>query len=137
MTHIELAGKRYHPLQNGPMAHDIWLMNQVAAAGLSELAMGEGETAEAYVERLLHHLLASGKVFALLAGLLLPEGVAAADWQPATADGIAAELSRVTDPADKAAIRQLVVGLLLEFFPRGLASSKTSPSYLNPPAQSD
>jgi hypothetical protein len=54
-----------------------------------------------------------GKLFVLLAGLLMPEG---STWSRASAARIADALAQLTDPADHAVIDRLILWLVLDFF---------------------
>lgn len=126
MEHIELGGRRWRILQNGPLEHAIWMDRQVLQANLRGLRQQAGEAPEAFANRILDQIIISGTVFHLLSGMLLPEEVKDVDWTPALAEQTSGFLRRLTDERDKMAIRSLLVSLVLVFFVHGLRFSAVS-----------
>ena len=121
---LSLGGRTFHavPAGRGPLVQDLELLRHLERAGLDRLALDPGETAPAYAERLLHTLIASPHVLALLGCLITPEGVAPEDWTPKTGQETADFLGRLSDEEDKAEVRRLLVSVLIPFLERASAS---------------
>ena len=64
----------------------------------------------------------SGRIFKVLGGLFLPEGISSLDWTPQVAEETASFLKKISDPQDKLEIQRQVISLLIDFFQSGLAS---------------
>jgi hypothetical protein len=129
MEKIELGGRTYVPVKNSTIEHDFWLMGQIRAAGLDEVHVRPDERPEDFAVRLLRDVINSGRVFLLLGGLLIPEGVASEDWTPEIAEDTAGTLKKLTTPDDKEKVREQVISLLIGFFETGLACLTTSRSF--------
>jgi hypothetical protein len=117
--------------QDTTLAHDVWMMQHVHAAGLHQTQLSDPNA-------VLARALSSGRVFPLLAGSVVEPGV---PWSAEAMDERAAFLASLTDPASKAQIHQALVHLLLSFFSIGTALSTTSPSSspgpASPPSRGD
>lgn len=122
--HVTLGGRQWQPAEVTTARHDDWMMMQVAAAGL------DGLTAREDAREMLARAIASRTLDLLLAGLLVeldPAG-SAIPWTEARARDAAECFAGLTDPAEKRTRRDLLVRLLIPFFPHGLGSSGPSPS---------
>jgi len=130
-----LGGQQYRPIKCSTIEHDFWLMDRVRAAGLDAIALQDDETHEQFAERLLQTIIVSGTAFELLGGFLLRHPHGDLDWSPAMATDTANALRKITAPEEKAVIRGIIVGMLLDFFAAGLivlSSSQKSSIGPNP-----
>lgn len=123
---IKINGREFTTVKSLTLEHDIYLMTHIRSAGLDILSQEPAESVDLYVERLLTQVLQSNKVFKLLAGLLLPIEIAIDKWSLEIAEEIESFLKKLTDQRDKDIIKNLIVGLLIDFFQSGLISSMTS-----------
>jgi len=104
-------------------AQDIYLMEQVRAAGLDKLQAGAHETPRTFVDRMQREL--APVLLPIMAGLLVPDGAA---WTRDVAMETERALGATTDPAAKALLRAESAQLLAHFFATGIASARISPS---------
>jgi hypothetical protein len=122
--------RTFVPAQDTTLAHDVWMMPHVHAAGLHQT---KGDP-----NAVLQMALSSGRVFLLLAGSVLEAGV---PWSAKATEENAAWFASLTDRESKAQIHSALVQLLLSFFSIGTALSTTSPSSspgpANPPSHGD
>lgn len=127
-TIVEIGGKRYERLSATSIAHDLWLMAKTREAGLDriQVASMEPEDLEAGLDEVIDRVIVSGHALALLAGLMVPEGLKAEDWTPEVPKEIEASLSKITDATKKSQVKPLIASMLAGFFTSGLASLKTS-----------
>lgn len=114
-------------MRNGSFAHDIWLTKKIREAGLSNVAIGDDETQDQFIERIAMTAYESGAALELLGGLFIPDGTDPRAWTPALARQTAEFFGNVTDPESKRELRQQIAAALFYFFVSALASSKTSP----------
>lgn len=126
MEKIKIGGRTFIPVNNSTIEHDFWLMAHIRGAGLDRVVISGGEAPEDFAVRLLGEVIDSGRIFPLLGGLFLPEGVSSLDWTPETAEETAAFLKKISDPKDKLQIQKQVISLLIDFFQSGLASLRIS-----------
>jgi hypothetical protein len=124
---ITIEGKRFEPIRNGSFAHDIWLTKKIREAGLSNVAIGDDETEDQFIERIAMAAYESGAALELLGGLFIPAGADARSWTPELATQSAEFFGNVTDPESKRELRKQIAAALFYFFVNALASSKTSP----------
>jgi hypothetical protein len=85
---------------------------------------GPAVSAEALAEALLTQILISGRAAQVLAGCLTESGK---KWSAPEADRNAAIFSAITDPTQKLAMREALIGFVTGFFLFATASAKTSP----------
>jgi hypothetical protein len=134
----EIGGRKFTTILVSTAEHDFWTMRHVREAKLDNLFKGKDETPEAFCERLLNEVIASGKAFLLLGAMLIEEGKRDEDWTPDMGESTAAFLSKLTAPADKFKVQTLVIGTLVTFFRKGLGYSnysRTSLTETHAPAQ--
>lgn len=124
---VTLGGRVFWRIEESTVEHDFWMMAQLQEAKLDKLDLPAGIAPEEAVDLMLERVVASGKTLLLLAGLLIPAGMAATDWTPEVAQGIHDHLRRLTDLQDKEQIKPLVASMLTVFFAAGLASVRISP----------
>ena len=122
MEKIRIGGRTFVPVKNSTIEHDFYLMSHIRGAGLDRIAIGEGEAPDDFAVRLLGEVIDSGRIFKVLGGLFLPEGVSSLDWTPQLAEETASFLKKISDPQDKLEIQRQVISLLIDFFQSGLAS---------------
>lgn len=103
--------------QDTTLEHDVWMMPHVHAAGLHNT---KGDP-----NAVLQLALSSGRVFLLLAGSVLEQGV---PWSAQATEANAAWFASLTDRESKAQIHSALVQLLLSFFGIGTALSTISRS---------
>lgn len=128
---ITLGGRAFRGMRVSTLEHDHWVMGEVRAAGLDRITMQEGEMAEDFVRRLLDEIIVSGRVYSLLGGLLVPAAMKDGDWTPEVAEDTAQHIRQLTDRADKLAVNNIVVEMLIGFFVNGLATATISRSFSN------
>jgi len=88
-------GLVYRETERSTIANDFYVMKQMRAAGLDAMKPS-GETADGFADRILSAVIENGVPFALLGGLLLPEGVADEQWTSNHAEATAARLAGAT-----------------------------------------
>lgn len=114
------------------MDRDVYVMGLVRAIGLDELPILTGESPQQYAVRLLSHLLQREEVFRLMGGLILPEELEDLAWSRAVGAETAAFLAGLTEPADKAAVTDILIGVLVPFLQSGLVSLTRSAASSSP-----
>lgn len=125
LIEIEGAGT-FRLMERRTIECDIYLSNLLRAAGAEAALIEALSVNEEPDSRIFQAVAASGKLFDILAGALVPEGVDALDWSPGLARDTAEKLKRVTSEAGKRALLSAVVPLVTGFFLLGLRSLATS-----------
>lgn len=120
-----IGGIVYHEITETTMQQDAAIMREVRSLGF-DVAIQEGESPEGFFERVLVSLVEGGQAFGLLGCFLVPEGV---EWTKSVAQETADRLRKLTDPGDKAVMRQVLLPYLASFFIVGLTSAKISRSF--------
>lgn len=128
METVELAGRKFQIIANGPIKHDLWIAERVHASGMDGVTMGKDETPEQFVDALLAKLLASGAAMEFLGGMLAPADLDLRKWTPAIALDMATFVEELIAPEDKALVRGLLAQVVVGFFQSGLAYLRTSPT---------
>lgn len=117
----KLGGKWYRAISvPRTLEHDHFLAGHTRQAGAADWALREGESHEAFGARILGDMMASGRSFLILGGLLIPCDVE--EWTAEVAAKTAHDLSRLTDPEEKKVANAALLGVVLDFFVSGLAS---------------
>lgn len=129
---LTVAGRRFKPPGVLTLRRDIFIMSRVRRAKLDSLPMNEGESAEAYAHRLLDYLMGYDEVMDLLGAMLVPENVDEKDWTPKLAAQIAETLGSLVDDEGKAAVRMVLISVLVPFLSSGLASLTITASSSGP-----
>lgn len=122
MDYREIGGQKWRAVKRSTIEHDFWLMKHIREAGLDAVRIQPGEKPEEFALRLLHEVIGSGKAFALLGGMLLPDGVPDEHWTPERAEQTAAFLRGLAADEDKAAVKSAIISLLTGFLEAGLRS---------------
>jgi hypothetical protein len=145
MDYLEVGGQKWRAVKRSTIEHDFWLMRHIREAGLDAVRLRPGERPEEFAVRLLHEVIGSGKAFALLGGMLLPDGVPDEHWSPERAQQTAAFMRGLAADEDKAAVKSAIISLLTGFLEAGLrsyagsvtastAGSQPQPELPQPPA---
>jgi|GEM_PF-1884607 len=134
---LELGGRRFYCPADRTARNDQWVAMLAGDMGLHDVQVGEDEDAEAFAYRVQATCLRDGRVYDLLGGLMLPEGVSVTSWTPQLAAETGEFLGNLTAPADKAALNASIAGALAGFFRAGLASAMTSARYSQRRDESD
>ena len=121
---FELGGKWYRAVGTRTLQHDHFLAGATRQAGSERWMLRPGESHESLGARILGDIMASGKAFDMLGGLLIP--VDTEKWTPGVAKETAVHLAGLTDPDEKQLANSALLGLVLEFFVNGLAYWMTS-----------
>jgi hypothetical protein len=122
MDYLEIGGQKWRAVKRSTIEHDFWMMKHIREAGLDAGRLRPGEKPEEFAIRLLHQVIASGKAFTLLGGVLLPAGMADEHWTPERAEQTAAFLRGLAADEDKAAVKSAIISLLTGFLEAGLRS---------------
>lgn len=127
---ITIGGRHFHGItQELPAAQDHYLIGQLRLAGALELIGNSKADPEDASVALLTQLLVSGRAHHVLAGCLTEEGKA---WNVEEARHNATLFAETRDDADKRAMRDALLGLVLGFFQYATASVATSLKSSNP-----
>lgn len=115
---VTIGGREYRLLdwKAHSVLHHVCLLQLIRGIGLDALHPEEGESDVGYFLRLQAALLESGRTLELVAAYLMPLDVAEADWTPATARAIAAEIGGSTADADYEVVFGLAVEAVKGFF---------------------
>jgi hypothetical protein len=138
MDYLEIGGQKWRAVKRSTIEHDFWMMKHIREAGLDAVRLRPGEKPEEFAVRLLHEVIASGKAFTLLGGMLLPDVVPDEHWTPERAEQTAAFLRGLAADEDKAAVKSAIISLLTGFLEAGLrsyadsATASTAGSQPNP-----
>lgn len=113
---VVLAGRRFRALGVTTFEHDAYLMQALADSKLLS-TMQRFDPLHQELDDLSSAIIVecfrTGKLFALLAGVLVEDGTA---WSPATAARTAAFFAALSEPVDKASLRSMIPFVLLNFF---------------------
>lgn len=123
-----LGGRTFVPVGVTTIAHDHYFWRVARAAGLTEIEIRNGESADEFARRLLASLIDGGSALLMLACVIVPED-RGGRWSVETAEETAAFLGGLTASEDKAMVTSIIVNVLVGFFGRGLISlwsSRTS-----------
>jgi hypothetical protein len=116
MEVIELGGRKFRIIEKGTLEHQMWMDRQVLETGLSGILREAPMSSADYAGKIWEQISRQQKVFPLLSGMLIPEGLADVDWTPAEADKTTAFLKKLTAPEDHARVRSLLISVVLGFF---------------------
>ncbi|MCI0356708.1 MAG: hypothetical protein L0099_16985, partial [Acidobacteria bacterium] len=116
----EIGSRKWRAVERSTLRHDNYMIRHILEGGLDRLRHNDGESLEDFAIRMLHAVLASGKMFDLLGGLLLAENVPDEKWTEAQAGETAEFLGNVIEEHDKTAVQEALMPLLLAFFAAGM-----------------
>lgn len=135
---IEVGGSRFLTVQETTVEQDMIFLDLVRKAGIDRLVKLPEETPEDFSDRILGALASDGTVLQLLGCLLVPPAITARrgfrrrsgltprEWTPAVGEEVASFLGSLKAPEDKAAVRGLVLTLIVHFFESGTVSLWTT-----------
>lgn len=98
-------------------------MDLMSQTSVNKLSVAKGDEMDKVAEEVILNAYRSGNLFRLLAGLVVELGT---KWSVKTAEENAIFFAELDDKADKDAIREALLGVLLSFFVNAEAFSKTS-----------
>lgn len=138
-TTITIAGQVYRPVVDTSFEQDLYAMQLVSEAGLTDLAASfekdSDKDLETLATRLVLQAFRSGKLFELLAAVI--QGPGPTPWSIEQAQVNAKVFATLTAPEDKKALQGSLVGVILGFFVSGVVSLKTSQKYSDSPKGPD
>ena len=112
-----VAGRTFRRPATTTFAHDAYTMKQLHGSGLfvamQNFDMLQSPTMDELTTAIVIEAFSSGKLFQLLAAVLVEDGV---KWSPAVADDVAMFFENLTDIQDKATLREAIPWVLLNFF---------------------
>jgi hypothetical protein len=127
METLKLDGRDFTGVTQTLTANqDDYILAHLRLSGAMDIladALGT-HTPEKKAELLLTQILLSGRTSYILAGCLTEAGK---KWNRAEADRNAAAFQEITDQAEKTAMREAIVQVVIGFFRLGEPSSKSSP----------
>jgi hypothetical protein len=119
-----LGGRRYRMVEAGTLEHLIWMDVLIADSGLRDSLFAPVPATPAgtgdFAGKVWDQLSKSGRIFDYLGGMLIPTDLQDEDWTPAIAAESAARFKKLTDPADHARIRSILIALVIGFFEAAL-----------------
>jgi hypothetical protein len=127
-----LGGRDFLQVMEFTVQQDFRISAYARRAGLYEITMQADEKPEAFWERIINGVIASGDVLPILACLLVPEdrvphGMDATDaWNLAIAEETEEFLGKLKAEDDRATICALTRSLITAFFDAGISSLYTS-----------
>jgi hypothetical protein len=113
---LVIAGRRFLPTMNTSFEQDLYIMDNVRAAKLENVGEQLTENAEemsALAEEIILKAYRSGRLFAIMGGMLEEEGKG---WNPESAAANTKLFAGLTSPEDKEALRGTLVAIILSFF---------------------
>ena len=137
LLEFELNGRKLRETRTSTIRHDLWLMGHMRAAGVTEVTITEGESPEAFAERLFVELSNSDRMLLILAGCFVEADKPDSSWTPELAEQLAKEFGEIEDIATKQHLYQMMVRLVMGFFTGGLVRLRRSQRSSNPSPTSD
>lgn len=120
---ITIDGREFHGVtQELSAAQDDYLIGQLRLAGALDALLAAKENPEEQAERLLTHLMISGRAAQVLAGCLTEVGKS---WTIEEAARNATRFAAITNSLEKMAMREAIVGFVIGFFLYANQSART------------
>lgn len=111
---ITLSGRRFRPATETTLEQDYALMAIYSDPAIAPaLVPKDGDSAEAWVIRLVRALYATGQIWPMLGALLTEDGV---EWSKASGSATGDLLRRCTDRKAKDLVQTQAAGMILSFF---------------------
>ena len=117
---ITLGGRKFRPILESTVEHDIAVRALMHEAGFDMLAKRKDESADDFVVRMLGQMSASRKDADFAAALLVPDDLDDVEWSPEVAAMTAGFIKKLTAQADKLVLRSLTMEMLGGFIAAGL-----------------
>lgn len=130
---IVVAGRTFRPATNTTFEQDLFIMERVDATGADSLELKGENDLTAFAQKTILDAYRSGKLFELVAGMLVEDGK---EWSPEAAKVNALFFAGLRDKADKEALHESMVAALLSFFLNAVSSFSTSPNSLEGASES-
>lgn len=127
---IKVGDKMFTHVDCTTMLQDVYFWKRAKRAGLRNLSMQDGESADDFAVRIAEALVESEDMFELIAATVVPADPPGQTWTPLIAKETARYFAGLTSSEAKAGLQAVMVGLVIGFFERGLTSVWTSPSSL-------
>ena len=124
--HVTISGRKFKPVANSTMRHDVFTQGQIEKCGLARLEKYADESPDEFAMRVYRTSILSGDVFLLLGCLLMPAEQDPLAWSVAMARETADVMANASAPEDKASIQAQICSALAAFFANGLSSLKIS-----------
>lgn len=124
---LTIAGRKFRVTTATTFEQDLFILSHMNESKLSEIARGfdpATDDVSQFAESVIVKAFQTGKIFLLLAGSLVEEGV---EWTVEGAEQTAKFFSTLTDARDKQALHSSIMGILLSFFLKGESSVTISP----------
>ena len=111
MATLTLGDKRFQVIDfdRRTVLQDHYVQSVIQQSGIDRLLPDESESDAGFLARVDAALLASGRTVDLIAGLLVPDGQPATEWDRKTAKETAAHIATCTDPDDRELVQQLAL----------------------------
>lgn len=126
---VVVAGRRFRRAATTTFEHDAYTMRQLRDSGLLTVARRFDPLHDDLTDlttTVIVDAFSSGKLFTLLAAVLVEDGV---KWSLDVAAANAAFFQNLSEPIDKAALREILPWALLNFFLNADASWRTFLKY--------
>lgn len=118
MQTITIGGKTFDVVQEGSIRFELHVEATLRRYGLQRIEIQKGESPDAFATRLFDEIISTGACLEIVSLFLTPSGV---PWSVPQVAKTAEFLADLTDPVDKAKVRDLVVQAFMGFFKSGLA----------------
>ena len=119
---IVLGGRKLRTIQQPTLRHQLYMNRFTRELGLEALAMNDGETPETFALRFAEDIDDKGRLFHLLAMILIDADLADRDWRPEMVDGFVAFLGDLQEEQDLRLAHGLIASSLLPFLSAGIES---------------
>ncbi len=110
---IVVAGRSFRPAVNTTFEQDFFIMERVGESGADRIEVKDNSDLTALGTKIILDAYRTGKLFELVAGMMVEDGV---KWTKQSAMENAEFFGNLTDTADKRALQDALVGVLLSFF---------------------
>ncbi len=120
---IVIANRTFHPATKTTFNQDLYVLELIEGAEVEALTKATKDNLEDAALKVLTRATKSGKLFLLLAALIVEEGT---KWTVESSKANAEFFGNLDEPADKEQLHGAIVGVLLSFFVNAEAFSKTS-----------
>lgn len=122
-TPVVLGGRSFRVIDfdKRTVAADHYLAKLIRESGADKVMPMDGEGDALYVMRMQTLLIDSGKVPAMIAGMLVPDGMGEKDWTRKVAEATAKHIEQCNEPEDRELVNDLAMQVVFGFFKQGLA----------------
>lgn len=110
---IVVAGRTFRPTMKTTFEQDFFVVELMSQTSVTKLSAARGDELDKVAEEVILNAYRSGNLFRLLAGMTVEEGK---KWTIKSAEENAIFFAELSEPEDKDAIREALIGILLSFF---------------------